>query len=190
MEITGRPGSISLRDMTTPTDGLEQESEFEAQPNFSTFRIHLSIISHHISSSVYTGGRGMTWSDLQDTIRHFQTELQLFLADLPGGLTVKPARPFAPSLTRVELELYYWSLQITLHRPCLIAPGQHPQNESPASAAFHRKTAVTCIESALSMMALLPRQPEAAEIYRRLPWWNLLHFLCQAATVIDNRTLS
>ncbi len=235
MEITGRPGSIALSDMTTPIDGLEQDIETDEersdrfsripqQPSFQpilprpklsasdpprslhlprspsypliaqyslrstflTYRIRLSTISHRISSTIYTGGHDMSWSDLQDHIRHFQVRLQQFLVDLPGGLSfgAKPSAPMAASLSRIELELYYWSLQITLHRPCLIAVSGQSENDSSKPRSFHEKAALTCVEAALSMIAFLPPQPEAAQIYQTLPWWNLLHFLCQAAAVL------
>lgn len=153
---------------------------------FLSYRIRLSIISHQISSSVYTGGHGMSWSDLQDTIRHFQVRLQQFLVDLPGGLSLGTRKipPYAASLSRIELDLYYWSLQITLHRPCLVAPEIGPESEVTRPKSFNHQAAIACVEAALSMFTVLPRKPEAAKIYRTLPWWNLLHFICQAAAVL------
>jgi hypothetical protein len=71
-----------------------------------------------------------------------------------------------------------------LHRPCLCNLEGRIVNESGASRDFNREAAVACIDAALALLRLMPDSPNIAEAYRILPWWSLLHYVCQAAAVL------
>jgi uncharacterized protein CbrC (UPF0167 family) len=36
----------------------------------------------------------------------------------------------------------------------------------------------------MDLLGILPDNPVGHEIYRFLPWWSLLHYLCQAAAIL------
>jgi hypothetical protein len=44
--------------------------------------------------------------------------------------------------------------------------------------------AVVTLESARLMLGLIPDEPDALQLYQIAPWWCILHYLMQAATVL------
>ena len=71
-----------------------------------------------------------------------------------------------------------------LFRPCLCDMEGRIENESRASREFNQEAAAACIAAAMSLLNLIPESPEISEAYRTLPWWGLLHYVCQAAAVL------
>jgi hypothetical protein len=58
------------------------------------------------------------------------------------------------------------------------------QNESNTHGTSTTRQPVECVQAALTMLQLMPDHPNVSEAYRVLPWWSLLHFVCQAAAVL------
>ena len=213
-EYTGRPCSVATLDMSVPldamreniefspdrqtqllVDGIEPEPAYQAQSfahsgrhtHFSHFpcRVRLSILSHRICSSIYSVGGNMSWSDVQDSIRQFNIELQQWQSNLPPELTILQTQPsIASADPGTELAMYFWSVRMILYRPCLCDMEGRIENESEVSREFNKSAAVACIEAALAMLRLMPDSPKIGEAYRILPWWSLLHYVCQAAAVL------
>src|SRR2546423_4526043 len=71
-----------------------------------------------------------------------------------------------------------------VHRPCLCNLEGRIANESRISRDFNQEAAVECVDAALALLRLMPDSPNIAEAYRILPWWSLLHYVCQAAAVL------
>jgi len=127
----------------------------------------------------------MSWSDVQDAVRQFNIELQQWMVRLPPSLTVlQTQQPIRSADPRIELAMYYWSVRMNLYRPCLCDMEGRIENESKASREFNTMAAVACVDAALSMLRLMPDSPLVTEAYRVLPWWNLLHYVCQAAAIL------
>lgn len=213
-EFTGRPASVTTLDVSAPidamrvganlnsdqqtqllVDGIEGQSSPVARsfsfsgagtpPSHFSCRVRLAILSHRIYSALYSVGGDMSWSDVQDCVRQFNIELQQWQSKLPPELTVAQMQPLVRTADpRIELAMYYWSVRMILYRPCLCAMEGRIENESKASRDFNHAAALACIEAALAMLGLMPDTPDVGEAYRVLPWWSLLHYVCQAAAVL------
>jgi hypothetical protein len=44
--------------------------------------------------------------------------------------------------------------------------------------------ATTCVESAQQMLDILPEEPDVNWLFEVLPWWCVLHYVMQSATII------
>lgn len=109
--------------------------------------------------------------------------MQRWFENLPENLSlVSRGRDSNNPRIRIELAMYYRSLQMILYRPCLCA--NSVEAEAVESREFNHRSARACVLGAMSMLALLPDDPTATEIYRLLPWWSLLHFVVQASAVL------
>ena len=127
----------------------------------------------------------MTWSDVQDAVKQFNMELLQWQSMLPAGLTeLRKQQQIGSSDAGIELAMYYWSVRMILYRPCLCNLEGRIANESRASRDFNLEAAVAGVDAALGLLRLMPNSPNIAEAYRILPWWSLLHYVCQAAAIL------
>ncbi|KIW09678.1 hypothetical protein PV08_12065 [Exophiala spinifera] len=235
-EITGRPKSMSVSDVTVPIDllergnldysppspvtsqigdsilleisrktwlehldlmqntsslevkvgelGQEAASPDYAIPNaYLPQRLCLCLLSDKIARQLYSGTNDDTWVGLQRKIHGLEDEMQHWFENLPENLyLVSRGRQSRNLRARIELAMYYRSLQMILYRPCLCA--NSVEVEAVESREFNHRSARACVLGAMSMLALLPDDPTITEIYRRLPWWSLLHFVAQASAVL------
>ena len=55
---------------------------------------------------------------------------------------------------------------------------------SPGSVDFNILRAKACVEAAMHMLSAMPDNPIATQVFQILPWWSLLHYVCQAAAVL------
>lgn len=71
-----------------------------------------------------------------------------------------------------------------------LTPGsQTEQQYSLPRGRFGNDTALTCVRSALLLLAVLPNEPDEKWFYTISPWWTMLHFIMQAATVLIHLTV-
>jgi hypothetical protein len=169
--------SLASPRLPSPT-GSRSSSHFSC-------RVRLSFLSHRIYSSLYSVGGDMTWSDVQDAIRQFNVELMHWRSLLPAELTaLRSQQSITSSDPGIELAMYYWSVRMILHRPCLCNLEGRIVNESRVSRDFNQEAAVACVDAALALLRLMPDSPDIVQAYRILPWWSLLHYVCQAAAVL------
>lgn len=230
-EITGRPKSIFLSDVTTPTDLLQRQehitegsmedgdymSALESRrmwleflrarrdisqamtggmvpltsfsslgrgvsPHYFPHRIHLCRLSDKIATKLYSGTSDGTWAQVQRKIGELQTDLRFWSKSLPDELNLQSDITMdTDPRPRIELALYYHSVQMILHRPCLCEI--LIENQSFASEEFNLSSARACVHAAMSLLAILPDNPSAHESYQLLPWWALLHYVAQATAV-------
>ena len=78
--------------------------------------------------------------------------------------------------------MYYESIRMILFRPFL--RGIEIMDESPQSLGFDKLGSKACVEAALHMLSVMPENPVATEVFQILPWWSLLHYVCQAAAIL------
>ncbi|KAK5377738.1 hypothetical protein LTR20_002199 [Exophiala xenobiotica] len=230
-EITGRPKSIFLSDVTTPTDLLQHHEHTKqwnvedgdymsalksrsiwleflrakrdtsqamtggmvplasflslgrgVSPQYFPYRIRLCRLSDKIAAKLYSGTSDGTWAKVQRQIGELQTDLRFWNESLPDELNLQSdgAMDTDPR-ARIELALYYHSVQMILHRPCLCEV--IIENQSFASQEFNLSSARACVHAAMSLLAIMPDNPSAHESYQLLPWWALLHYVTQATAV-------
>ena len=71
-----------------------------------------------------------------------------------------------------------------IHRPCLCRLDRKIPHQSPQSANFNRQAAMACVDAARDMLRLIPDEPNAVGLISVGPWWSILHWIVQAATVL------
>ena len=155
----------------------------DVYPQHFTRRLALSTIRDEIGAELYERAIRMTWFDYQLKTRALNEKLQAWFDSLPDELRVDYAgqAKFDPR-SRLELAMYHQSVCMILWRPCLCEIVI--KDESTASTNFNREGALACVQSALHMLDMMPDPPVRAEIYEILPWWPVLHYICQATAVL------
>ena len=155
-------------------------------------RIRLSIIGHKIRSSLYASGRmNEPWSKFQQSIRDFDQELTRWSSNLPEAMRLPPGidtqasgRSHDRLLDQFELAMAYQSTRMILFRPCLCHLEGVIPYESALSRGFNHQAAVSCVNAARTLLALLPKGAGSAHASKMLPCWSLLHYLTQAGAVL------
>ncbi|KAJ4509196.1 hypothetical protein HRR78_006098 [Exophiala dermatitidis] len=146
-------------------------------------RLYLCRLSDKIGVEMYSETSDDTWSGKQRKIGRLQTELRDWADNLPEELRMQSdVSVNKDPRVKIELSMYYHSLQMILHRACLCEVVI--DNESTRSQEFNRSSARACVHAAMSMVAMLPDYPSAHEAFQLLPWWALLHYLAQATAVL------
>jgi hypothetical protein len=146
-------------------------------------RVALSKISDEIGNNLYSGTTTMTWYGHQRATQALRTKLQTWVENLPLELRFDyTGRTTSDPRSRLELSMYYDSVQMMLWWPFLseiTIPA-----ESSNSARYNQEGAILCVRSALHMFDTLPDTGSQSEIFQILPWWPVIHYLCQAAAVL------
>ncbi|KAL4973590.1 fungal-specific transcription factor domain-containing protein [Aspergillus desertorum] len=166
------------------------------KPNASLFFFHivdLSLITHAAVMAIYSlqstrqshGGLG------QSEIPLYQSKLKLWVTNLHPTFAFtdkendNEPRVSRDSCTQVSLALSYYSSQIILSRPCLTRPNlREGTNVRFQRSRFGNDTARTCVHSALSLISVLPDEPDTTWMLKKSPWWCMLHYIMQALTVL------
>lgn len=81
------------------------------------------------------------------------------------------------------LAFLFYSTKIGITRPCLCRLDSIRLQDDKAYK-FCSKTAAECVESACHMLTLFPETPDTNLLHKMCPWWCILHFLMQAATIL------
>ena len=178
------------RQMSQMTGGVVPWKSFASvgrnvPPSYLPQRLSLCRLSDKIASQTYSSGiTKEPWSEIQRKVGNLQTELRQWAENLPEELAIQGSHEIVDTdpRTMIELGMYYHSVEMILHRHCLCEV--NIDNESASSKEFNRSSARACVHAAMSMLALMPDYPTAHEAYQLLPWWELLHFLAQATSVL------
>ncbi|KAJ5511994.1 hypothetical protein N7453_004097 [Penicillium expansum] len=143
----------------------------------------LSVIVQEIVNKVYSVDCVMIpWAQIENRIGELKSRTETWQSNLPTGLDFTRKEDNGPDILRCKLTLalHYYSARITLGRPCLC---RRDARQGP-SPSFSHEMAVVTLESAWHMLDLLPDEPDALQLYQIAPWWCILHYLMQAATVL------
>ncbi|EXJ89948.1 hypothetical protein A1O3_03015 [Capronia epimyces CBS 606.96] len=152
-------------------------------PAYLPQRLRLCRLSDKIAAQLYSGTSEDSWSETQRKIGQLQTDLSRWADKLPDELAMQSSVSLdTDPRVKIELALYYHSLQMILYRPCLCEV--MIENESVRSQEFNRSAARACVHAAMSMLSMIPDNPSAHEAYQLLPWWALLHYVAQATAVL------
>ena len=83
-------------------------------------RLLLCRLRNKIAVEIYSGTLEDSWAEIQRKISELQTELRHWAEDLPDDLAIQSKAPAASDpRAKIELSMYYHSVQMILHRPCL-----------------------------------------------------------------------
>ncbi|KAJ5104025.1 hypothetical protein N7532_004554 [Penicillium argentinense] len=158
-------------------------------PNFGLCHLYycdLAVITQEIVNKVYSTDCVMVpWAHIENRIGELRSRIDLWFRSIPSTLDFTQRADDGPDRLRCKLALafHYYSARITLGRPCLCR--RDARRKSPADRTnFSHEIAVLTLESAMDMLDLIPDQPNAVQLYEIAPWWCILHYLMQAATVL------
>ncbi|PLN86823.1 fungal-specific transcription factor domain-domain-containing protein [Aspergillus taichungensis] len=183
----------------------------QCEPSASLFfhcLVDLATITQAIITKIYSiHGLRERSSKVERRIRRYSHTLDLWLAKVPPAYRFDPVPPSSQSPTtnplagattanereRVSLAISFYSSRLTLCRPCLThttwrpAPqdsGIEPPGRLPPRAQLRYDLARTCLQSACSLISILPDTPDMEWLARTTPWWSILHFVMQATTAL------
>ncbi|PKY00539.1 fungal-specific transcription factor [Aspergillus campestris IBT 28561] len=183
----------------------------QCDPSASLFfhcTVDLATITQAIVTKIYSiHGLRERSSKVERRIRRYSHTLDLWLAKLPPAYRFDPVPPSSESATthptvghtsanereRVSLAINFYSSRLTLCRPCLThttwRPGPQdsgiePPGRLPSRAQLRYGLARTCLQSACSLISILPDTPDMEWLARTTPWWSILHFVMQAITAL------
>ncbi|CAG8882938.1 unnamed protein product [Penicillium egyptiacum] len=155
--------------------------------NYGLFYLYycdLAVIAQEIVNKVYSVDCVMVpWAQIETRIGELKSRTETWKSNLPTGLDFTHKEDKGPDILRCKLNLalHYYSARITLGRPCLCRRDARQKGTDPS---FSHEMAVVTLESAWRMLDLIPDEPDALQLYRIAPWWCILHYLMQAATVL------
>ncbi|EAW07246.1 CeGAL family transcription factor [Aspergillus clavatus NRRL 1] len=124
------------------------------------------------------------WPSKEFTIQSLMLELDSWFMNLPAAYDFTSTQTSqCPASQRMSLALLFYSTKIGITRPCLCRlDSARPHGEK--TLEFCSKTAAECVESACHMLTLFPDTPDAALLFKLSPWWCILHYLMQSATIL------
>ncbi|KAL8802281.1 MAG: hypothetical protein Q9182_003933, partial [Xanthomendoza sp. 2 TL-2023] len=191
---TSTPSSASST-LQSPSDsstlqspGLPPEASSVA-PNIGLFFLYvskLSSINDFILKQLYRPPvMGQSWASVQGMMSKHRVRLDRWRSTLPTVFDFTKSQRDRDFLRlRMCLGCLYYSTMIVIHRPCLCKIGRKIPDETERSKSIDQANAVSCIFAARSVIDLLPDQPTPAGVYQVMPWWNMIHHLMQAFTVL------
>lgn len=144
----------------------------------------LTVVVQEIVNKVYSVDCVMVpWAHIENRIGELRSRIEMWQVSLPAGLDFTQKEDDGPDVLRCKLALalHYYSAKITLGRPCLCRRDARQKGPHPS---FSHDMAVLTLKSAWTMLDLIPDEPDAIQLYRIAPWWCILHYLMQAATVL------
>ncbi|GFF66355.1 hypothetical protein CNMCM6936_008579 [Aspergillus lentulus] len=181
------PGGRDAQVTDKPRDARWLKSQPPSRSLCYLFYTDLAVISQEIVNRVYSPDCVNTpWAHIENRIGELRARIDRWYHTLPEVFDF--ARKMAEEdqeLLRLKLFLafQFHSARITLGRPCLCRRDARPRDPS-KKPTFSHSMAEVSLESALRMLELLPDEPNAIKLYQICPWWCILHYLMQAATVL------
>ena len=126
-----------------------------------------------------------SWASVQDAMLRFTKKLRKWRSTLPLVFEfTRNQRDQVYVHQRMHLGFSYYSTMIIINRPCLCRVDEKVPNESKRAREIDRASAASCVSAARSLLDMLPDEPNAVGMYQVSPWWNMVHHLMQAATVL------
>lgn len=175
----------------SPSSNVRVELEWakDVQPNSSLYFLHLVQLSR-LTQSIFhrlycPSSIEGTWSDVQTKMKELDEQLENWFRRLPTVFDfTRKQRDRDFYGYRLNLGFFFYGTKMMIFRPCLCRLDRKIPNQSGKSLAFNRNAAVSCVEAAQHMLSLIPDEPNAVGLIRVGPWWSILHWIVQSATVL------
>ena len=176
----------------SPIDSVSPASPERTQivpPNNPLYFIYLTTLStftNEVLKLLYrANAMSKSWADVQSAIATLNSKLEKWRADLPSVFDfTKRQRDQQFVRQRMSLGFFYYSTLMIINRPCLCRMDTKIPDQSARAKDFNRETAMKCVHAARDMLELLPQEPNAIGLCTVAPWWCLVHYLMQTATVL------
>jgi hypothetical protein len=145
----------------------------------------LAVITRSILNSLYSAPRtGKSGWETQQNISRLGQLLDRWMLSLPKDvdfrLSVNDDTRFNRKRALIGFQAY--SATILLTRPCIGA--YEPSREEGSEPSFAERMENKCIEAAQMIVDLLPGEPSSHLVYKKGPWWCIIHHLMQAISVL------
>ncbi|KAI9829405.1 MAG: hypothetical protein M1819_006342 [Sarea resinae] len=149
-------------------------------------QIQLSMLTQEILDRLYCPVTGaMSWAMVQSNMTEMEIKLEKWESGLPTDLAFSKEQAGEEfTQQRQCLAFAYYSAKIMINRPCLCRIERRMPRQSEDSKEFNRATAQACTEAAQQIMELLPDDVDPVQMYKSGPWWCVLHYIVQSATVL------
>lgn len=172
------------------TDKLRDAAWLKSQPASKTliflYYVDLAVVAQEIVNRVYSLDCAMVpWRHIENRIGELRSRIDIWYTNLPEALDFTRRDDQGTDMLRGKLFLafHYYSARITLGRPCLCR--RDARHTSPQQKpSFSHEMAEITLNSARQMLDLIPDEPNAVQLYHVCPWWCVLHYLMQTATVL------
>lgn len=126
-----------------------------------------------------------SWATIQSVVSRFQKKAVRWQSALPVVFDfTRNQRDQSFLRQRMCLGFAYYSTMMIINRPFLCKIEEKIPHESTAAKDFDRAGALSCVLAAKSLIGLLPDEPNPVGMYQVSPWWNMVHHLMQAATIL------
>ena len=176
----------------SPDDSISPASQERKQVfapcNALYFKYHTSLsnFTNDVLIRLYRAdAMSKSWADVQSTIANLNSKLEQWRAELPTVFDfTKRQRDQQFVSQRMSLGFSYYSTLVIINRPCLCRIDRKIANQSGKAQDFNRETAMKCVHAPRDMLDMLPQEPNAIGLYKVAPWWCLVHYLVQAATIL------
>lgn len=146
----------------------------------------LSSFANEVLNRLYRAdAMSKNWADIQSTIATLNSKIEKWRCELPNVFDfTKKQRDQQFIRQRMSLGFFYYSILTIINRPCLCRIERKIPNLSGKAKDFNRETAMKCVHAARDMLGMLPQEPNSVGLYTVAPWWCLVHYFMQAATVL------
>ena len=185
---TGYSSKLKMSPADSISPAPQETKQVFAPCNALFFKYHtgLSNFTNEVLIRLYRA-HAMTksWADVQSTIASLNSKLEKWRAELPNVFDfTKRQRDQQFVRQRMSLGFSYYSTLVIINRPCLCRIDRKIANQSGKAQDFNRETAMKCVHASRDMLEMLPQEPNAIGLYKVAPWWCIVHYLVQAATVL------
>ena len=181
---------------TSPTDSVSPVSPPLSQERkqvipttnalYFGYYTKLSNFTNEVLNRLYSAdAMSRSWADVQNHIAILNSKIEKWRGELPNVFDfTKKQRDQKFVRQRTSLGFFYYSTLLIINRPCLCRVDTKIPNQSYKAKDFNRETAMKCVHAARDMLEMLPHEPNPVGLYTVAPWWCLVHYLMQAATVL------
>ncbi|KAL8901310.1 MAG: hypothetical protein Q9207_005267 [Kuettlingeria erythrocarpa] len=126
-----------------------------------------------------------SWATVQSVVSRLQRKAVRWQSALPAVFDfTRNQRDQSFLRQRMSLGFAYYSTMMIINRPCICKLEQKIPNESTAAKELDKAGALSCVLAAKSLVDLFPDEPNPVGMYQVSPWWNMVHHLMQAATIL------
>ena len=185
---TGRALRLQISSVD-PMSPASRETKHAIPPcNALYFKYHTALCSftNEVLNRLYRANTTLSsWADVQSTIAALNPKIERWRAELPVVFDfARRQRDQQFVRQRMSLGFFYYSILTVINRPCLCRLDKKIPDQSEKAHNFNRETAMKCVHAARDMLEMLPQEPNAVGLCKVAPWWSLVHYLMQAATVL------
>ncbi|KAJ5762085.1 uncharacterized protein N7511_005467 [Penicillium nucicola] len=152
---------------------------------YFTYAIDLASIMEEAISTLYSPIAGpRSWLQIELATSALYELTERWLSRLPVSYHFTGAEIYRHDvLQHTSLAFQFYSTKLMITQPCLHRVMYAMPDDGPPSNLCSTM-ATTCVQAACQMLDLLPSDPDTTWLHESSPWWCMLHYIMQSATVL------